>query len=154
MGSTGPIPKRSDERIRRNATDIPVEKVTAIGTVEVPELDLPVDELHPLVQDYYQAMIDSGQARYFEPTDWQHARLAMLAMNEMLTARYKTGKQAGERAPISVMKLQVLNQMLSTLLVTEGDRRRVRMEIERQNGNPDGAQVVQMSDYFKQQFGA
>ncbi len=147
MAGYGPIPKRDEARIRRNEPEVPTEKVTAIGLVPVPELDLD-GYMHPMVEEYYQAMIDSAQSRYFEPTDWQQARFTLLVMNEMLTAT----NENGDRKPIPAMKLQVLNQMLSSLLVTEGDRRRVRMEIERANGQAGEGQVVQMSDYFKQQF--
>src|SRR5690554_1755318 len=40
MGTRGPIPKRSEQRIRRNKDEgSAVEKITAIGRVEAPPLD-------------------------------------------------------------------------------------------------------------------
>ena len=130
----GPVPKRSDERIRRNKVDI--EKVTAIGVVPVPELGL-VDP-HPMVSDMYRSLRQSAQSRYFEPSDWEFARFTMVFMDNLL----KQGR------PSSLM-LQQVNAMLSSLLVTEGDRRRVRMEIER---NKQGGDVIDVAEMFRQRL--
>lgn len=140
-------PKRSDQLIRRNIPEVPVEKVTAIGTVPVPELNIP--NPHPLVVDMYESLKESAQNKYYEPSDWQTARLAMYALNEELNATYKDGSSK----PISPMKLQVVNQMLAALMMTEGERRRARLEIER-NQTGDVASVTQISDLFKQRLGA
>lgn len=48
-GSRGPVPKRSDQRIRRNRPDVPTGTVTALGTVALPGLGL--EAPHPLVAD-------------------------------------------------------------------------------------------------------
>lgn len=138
----GPIPKRSDEKVRRNLPDVPVDKVTVIGVVPIPELDLGVF-VHPLIADLYESLKTSGQAKYYEPSDWATARLAMYLANEMLTT---TGGK-----PISSMKITAVNQMLSTLLMTEGDRRRVRLEVER---NPSGGDnpVTPMSDLYRRRL--
>jgi hypothetical protein len=139
------VPKRSDERVRRNEPEgPPVEKVTAIGTVVQPPLGF--DRPHPLVVDMYHSLGQSAQAKFYEPSDWQVARLAMLAMQQMLTARDKDGKLIA----ISAMKLQVLNQMFQSLMMTEGDRRRLNLEIERQGDQP--GVVVNVADVFRQKL--
>lgn len=143
------IPKRSDQLIRRNIPEVPVQKISVIGAVEVPELD--IEHAHPLVVDFYNSLKESGQARWYEPSDWQTARIAMYTLNEELNSTY----QDGSNKPISPMKLQVVNQMLSALMVTEGERRRARLEIDRVT-NPSGedGQVLSISDMFKQRLGA
>lgn len=140
-------PKRSDELIRRNIPEVPVEKVTVIGPVPIPELN--IERPHPLVVDFYESLKESAQNKYYEPSDWQTARIAMYALNEELHATW----QDGNPRPISPMKLQVVNQMLAALMVTEGERRRARLEIER-NQTGDVASVTQISDLFKQRLGA
>lgn len=76
-------------------------------------------------------------------------------LNEELNAVYQSGDNAGKKKPFGVMKLQVLNQMMSTLLLTEGDRRRVRMEVERTAApTTEGGKVLTMADHFKQVLGA
>jgi hypothetical protein len=151
-------PKRSDELIRRNIPEVPVEKITAIGNVPIPELDLTslgAPHEHPLVVDMYQSLKESAQNKFFEPSDWQTARLTMLALNQELTAVYKSGELRGSPRPISAVKLQVINQMLASLMTTEGERRRARLEIER-NLNPsgEGGKVLTMADHFKERLGA
>jgi hypothetical protein len=130
----GPVPKRSDERIRRNKVDI--EKVTAIGKVPVPDLGLA--DAHPMVRSMYRAMRESAQSKYFEPSDWEFARFTMYFVDNLL----KQGK------PSSLL-LQQVNSMLSSLLVTEGDRRRVRMEVERDHS---GGDVIDVAEMFRQRL--
>lgn len=145
----GPIGKRSDQLIRRNIPEVPVDKITVIGNVPIPQLD--IDRAHPLVVDFYESLKQSAQNKYYESSDWNYARLMLLALNQELTATYKDGNPR----PISAMKLQVINQMMAALMVTEGERRRARLEIER-NQNPSGedGKVLTMADHFKQRLGA
>lgn len=120
----------------------------------MPIPDLGLENPHPFVVDMYESIRQSAQSRYYEPSDWQFARLTMYALNEELNAVYMTGDNAGRKKPLGVMKLQVLNQMMSTLLLTEGDRRRVRMEIERNPGpTAEGGKVLTMADHFAQALG-
>lgn len=140
----GPVPDRTEQTVRRNIGE-PVDKVTAIGVVSVPELgDISYrGETHQLVEDLYQSMVDSAQRRYYEPTDWQFARLALYALNEELVFARQNGK------PVGAMKLTALNQMLTSLLLTEGDRRRVRIEVERSG---EGGEVLSLEDAFRKKL--
>ena len=144
MAGNGPIPNRSDQRVRRNKPDVPIEKITAIGGVPVP--DLGILNPHWLVRDMYNSLKVSAQKKYFEPSDWQYARLAMFTLNEMLQP-----SEDGKPARISAMKLQVVNQMLGSLLMTEGERRRVRIEVEREQSAGD-ADVVQIADIYRERL--
>ncbi|MDO3076113.1 hypothetical protein P5W04_21060 [Mycobacteroides abscessus subsp. abscessus] len=121
----------------------------------MPVPDLGIENPHPFVVEFYESIRQSAQSNYYEPSDWQFARLTMYALNEELNAVYQSGDNKGKKKPLGVMKLQVINQMMSTLLLTEGDRRRVRMEIER-NAAPtaEGGKVLTMADHFKQVLGA
>lgn len=138
-GITGPVPNRSDQRVRRNLPDVPINKVEVIGSVAVPELG--IRNPHPLVTDLYESLKDSAQSKYYEPSDWQIARLVMYLLEDMLT---NTGGKA-----ISSLKISAIHQMMTTLLMTEGDRRRVRMEVER---NPEGGTVLDVADLFRQRL--
>lgn len=129
----GPVPDRSDQTVRRGEE---TEKVEVFGKVEIPELG--IENCHPFVEDLYKSMAQSGQCRYYEPTDWQVARFTMLQINAALAP--------DENIP--AMKLTALNQLLSNLLLTEGDRRRVRIEIERKEGKPEGV-VIDAAAQFK-----
>ena len=130
----GPVPKRSEERIRLNKVDI--DKVRAIGPVVYPKLGM--SDPHPLVASLYESMKKSGQAKFFEPTDWEFARFTMFFMDHLLK----------QPRPSSLM-LQQVNTMLTSLLVTEGDRRRVRMEVER---DTQGGDVIDVAEMFRQRL--
>ncbi len=139
MGDRGPIPNRSDQRVRRNKPEEgPIDKITAIGTVEVPVLG--ITNPHPIVKDLYESMKTSAQARFYEPSDWQYARLTFHFVNKLLR----------QQKP-SAMLLSSVNQMLTSLLLTEGDRRRVRIEVERQQA--DGV-VIDVAEMFRKQMAA
>lgn len=141
---TGPIRKRDDERVRRNKDDVETETITAIGIVETPELgmhSLGCAVTHPVVKMLYDSLKNSAQTRFYEESDWGFARLTMYVLNDMLNS-----------GQISAMKLTALNQMMSNLLLTEGDRRRVRLEIER-TGDQKPASVTSIADHYRQQLG-
>jgi hypothetical protein len=149
---TGVIPKRSDQRIRRNIPEVPIDKITAIGVVPIPELDLTSlgeTRVHRLVVDMYESLKESAQNTFYEPSDWQTARLTMLALNQELFATY----QDGNPRPMTAMKLDVINRMLASLMTTEGERRRARLEIERNQSGPVGT-VTQIADVYRERLGA
>ncbi|ARQ94658.1 hypothetical protein MHAS_01169 [Mycolicibacterium hassiacum DSM 44199] len=148
MGTRGPIGKRDEERVRRNINENPTETIQVIGPVEIPDLgDVShLGETHPLIEEMYESIKKSAAVKYYEPTDWQFARLALYTLNQELIAAQHQGK------PIGAMKLTAINQMLSALLLTEGDRRRVRLEIERAPADPTGGKVVDVTDVLKQRL--
>jgi hypothetical protein len=149
---SGPSPKREDQRIRRNTPDVPVDKISVIGQVTIPELN--IDNPHPLVVDLYESLKTSAQNKFYEDSDWATARLAMYALNQELTNdTFLSGDSKGLKRSMSAVKLQVINQMFASLMMTEGERRRARLEIERDQTGASG-EVVQISDLFKQRLGA
>jgi hypothetical protein len=133
VGERGPVPKRSDQRIRRNKDDVPIEKVTSLGFVVQPPLSL--DDPHPIIVDFWHSLADSAQAQYYEPSDWQFARFVMHHANTLVRSQ----------RPSSQMFAGVVSA-LNDLLVTEGARRRVRMEIEREQQK---AQVFNVAEMFR-----
>lgn len=136
MGVNGPIPNRSDQRVRRNKPDTPIETITTIGPVEIPDLNMP--NAHPLVQELYEAMKNSAQKQFFEPSDWAYAKIALHYVNKSLN----------QENP-SAMLLASVNTMLTSLLLTEGDRRRVRIEVER---SQEGAKVLDIAEMFRKKL--
>lgn len=107
------------------------------GAVVVPELGL-VD-VHPLARDLYESLKDSGQSLYYEPSDWQRARLMVEMLSSLL---YEPGKR-------SSMMYAAIQQDLRDLMVCEADRRRLKLEIERGGADTsaEDARVAQMAAY-------
>lgn len=132
-----PLPKRSDQRRRRNLASA-VDTVTMSEPVVVPELAL--TDVHPLAADLYESLKKSGQSQYFEPSDWQRARL----MCEMLSRLLYAGK-------LSSMLYVAIQSDMASLMMTEADRRKLRLEIERgaADTSAEDAKVSQMAAYRK-----
>lgn len=137
MGVTGPVPKRSDQRIRRNKPDVEIETVRALGAVVVPEFDVP--EAHPFVRELYLSMKESAQSRYFEPSDWAYAKFTLHFADVLLKSHRPSGQL-----------LSTVQSMLTDLLVSEGARRRVRLEVERSGAS--GGDVLDVADLFRQRL--
>lgn len=134
-GVSSTVPKRDAQRRYKRAGPC-TDTVDMTTTVEVPELGL--DDVHPLAKDFYESLAISGQSRYYEPSDWQRARVMIWSLSKMLDS----GRP-------SAMLIAALQKDMADLLVSEAERRRVRMEISR--GVPDtserDARVSQMAAY-------
>lgn len=140
-GPRGPVPKRSDQRRRRNKTT----ESGAATKADVVELTTPTTPApaadtawHPSVVDLYESLAKSGQAQFFEPSDWAFARLTC----ELLSRGLSTQK-------MPAMLIAGCMSDLARLGVTEGDRRRMRIELQRNSGD-DGAEkakVLKLAQY-------
>lgn len=136
-GTRGPVPKRSSERRRRNK-ESEVETVEPLTEkVEQPAGD---PKWHPIALEWYESLATSGQAQFYEPSDWIFAKYVAEAMSRNL--------RAPKTKFSSVLFASVLSGM-SDLLTTEAARRRVRMEIERGGSEGTPAGVTAISDYKK-----
>ena len=138
MGTRGPVPARSDQKRRRNAPARPVEVVEVAGEVIAP----PADEgWHDTARAWFRSLADSGQSRYFEPSDWQSAHFTAQMMSKCL--------QADE---VSAPMVAQVRGMMTDLLSTESSRRRVGIELERKVAQAGGSKpqsVTRLEDRRK-----
>ena len=115
----GPVGKRSDQRRRRNKPEgAQLSVAPAAPEVEAPE---PSDSWHPLMVDWYRSLINSGQSSFYEPSDWQMARLAAHIMSQELNS--------GELVKAATVK--EFQAIANNLMTTEGARRKLRVELQR-----------------------
>lgn len=139
MGKRGPVPKRDGQRRRRNKDDQPAEKAPGAAVVEVPAGKR---SWHPAALRWYEALAGSGQSHFYEPSDWATAYVIAESMSRDLAPQVigfneKTGKAVTASLPINGARLTAYLRAMSSLLVTDGDRRRVRLELERPKGGDD-----------------
>lgn len=87
-------------------------------------------------KEMYKAARTSGQADYFQQTDV--ARLRFLL--DQVT--YYEGQPNR-----SAMMLQVITSEMTSLLFSEGDRRRVRIELSRTDNSDEDARVIAINSY-------
>lgn len=107
----------------------------ANATVEAPEVD---PSWHPIAQDWYRSLAQSGESRFYEPSDWATARYVAEAMSRNLNS----GKFSGQL-------FQAVMSAMTELLTTEGARRRARIELERNQGPQEDPKVTAINDYRK-----
>lgn len=119
MGQRGPVPKRSDERRRRNKESEPDKVRAIVEHVVVPKPSL---KWHPIAKAWYEALAESGQSKFYEPSDWAAAQYVAESMSINL-------RQA--KARFSAVLFSAVWTAMGDLLTTEAERRRVRMEIDR-----------------------
>lgn len=136
----GPVPKRESERRRRNKPDVPVQTAPGAAVVKIPPAN---HRWHPIARRLWTALRESGQSAFYEPSDWAFAYSLMDDLTYV-----KTATDRGEKRP--AVMLATVYSSLERLLVAEGDRRRLRMELMRPgngDGHEDPAKVAILDEY-------
>ena len=143
VASRGQLPVRTEERRRTNKTsgenDIEVTRAASGSLVEVPAAD---DDWHFIAQEWYLSLEDSGQSHFYEQSDWWYAYMLAENLSRMLkpvfvgmeetwnsTAQSMEKRAKMLRAPFKGGELSAMLHGMTNLLVTEGDRRRMRLEL-------------------------
>ena len=143
----GPIPKASAERRRRNKESRP-DTLRVTGRVAVPEGD---EDWHPVASRWYVALKESAQAQVYEPSDWATAYLIAESLSRDLNPQVvgvtDSGKVVTDVIPMKGASLSAYLRAMSVLMVTEGDRRRARYEIERSAVEAVPATVSNLDDH-------
>ena len=135
MGARGPVGKRSEERMGHRSKDEKdsITKAPSGAPDDLPDLPDPDPLWHPIATDWYLSLRESGQAAFYQPSDWAVARYAAELMSRGLSS---------DRPP-NGQYVAALNSVMTSLLTTEGDRRRARIELERKK--PAGVRLASVS---------
>lgn len=144
----GPVPKRSDLRRRRNAPAREILRAPGHPVV-VPDPD---PDWHPMARDWYQSLVRSGQSVYYQNSDWATAYLIAESLSRDLKPQFvdvsNTGEVIERVIPIKGASLTAYLRAMAVLLVTEGDRRRLHVELSVGDDQEEENRVVeQMSKY-------
>ncbi len=135
----GPVPNRESDLARpRERKDGDVQSVTKgeMRPVKIPNADR---EWHPIARRLWDSLKTSGQADFYQNSDWAFA----YSLCEDLSVYKKSGNRSGQM-------LQTIYSSFERLLVAEGDRRRVRIELHEPEDEGDTASVVAIADYKKE----
>ncbi|QYB08016.1 hypothetical protein I1A62_29990 [Rhodococcus sp. USK10] len=145
MGTRGPVGKRESARTRRNKTDdngVETKKAPAAAKVRVPAEDR---AWHSVVKGWWRSLKDSGQSAFFEPSDWQAARMTASFASKVFKKLDNADVDDLKRLRPSVAQVWT---MMADLGTTEVARRRVRIELIRAGeGDELDAEVVDIADY-------
>ena len=165
MGARGPVPNREDDlarpRERGNAADPGVTK----GTLRPVEIPNPNPEWHHICRWAWDSLATSGMEDFYQNSDWMYAYIVLDELNGYLTPSIdregskKASKEAGYdvvvRYPerkLSGMTFTAIMSALSNLGMTEGDRRRMRIELTDQAPEDEGATVLSIVKNLKEQL--
>lgn len=129
----GPPPKRSSQRRRRNKPAKPVETASGAAVVSQPK---PNSKWHPVAKRWFSSLGESGQSKFYEPSDWATAYVTAESMS----------REFRSDGPVSAAWLASFLKSCSSLLVSEADRRRVSLELERPSGEEGDAGVSGIDD--------
>lgn len=133
----GPVPQRSEQRRRRNKVEIDKAPLTTGARAFGPE---PPEWLRGLALDWFESLRTSGQAVYYTDSDWASALIVAKAI------------EAFEKRPSAHMLTAILSGF-GSLAATEGDRRRLRIELERaQDEDPDEQAGVTAIDEWQRRL--
>lgn len=138
MGTRGPVPKRSDQRRRTNSPATPVDHAPGACVVAPPDPDA---HWHPVARAWFDSLAESGQAIFYEPSDWAVAYLIAESMSRDLSPQVVGTTEKGEilkdTIPLKGASLSAYLRAMAVLGVTEGDRRRMAIELERTEPESD-----------------
>lgn len=135
----GPVPNREADLARpreRKGSDIQSVTKGVARPAKIPNADR---EWHPIARRLWDSLKTSGQQDYYQSSDWALA----YSLCEDLSYYKKSGKRSGQM-------LQTIYSAFERLLVAEGDRRRVRIELHEPEDEGDTASVVAIADYKKE----
>ena len=131
MGARGPIPNASDDlardRSRKGKDQVAVTKGVRIEP-RIWEAD---PEWSPLAVDLFDSASTSGQMDFYQDTDWVMLKFLCGEITAYENA-YKTytTESGAKRTPVrNGQWLSAILSLATSLLTTEGDRRRVRIEL-------------------------
>ena len=134
---SGPVPRREEElarpRERKGGDQVPVTH----GQMRPITWNVPADEnWHPIAKMLYESVVSSGQSDFYQDSDY-----AMLySICEDLSVYKNAGKRSGQL-------LQSIMSALTSLLLTEGERRRVRIELQKPPEKKPDLKVLAMDRY-------
>ncbi|MFE4451431.1 hypothetical protein [Streptomyces sp. NPDC056796] len=132
------MPNRSEDLARpreRKGSDVQAVTKGLMREVKVPNGDR---NWHPIAKRLWDSLKSSGQADFYQNSDWAFA----YSLCEDLSYYKKSGKRSGQM-------LQTIYSAFERLLVAEGDRRRVRIELTEPVPEQDTAAVLAIADYKK-----
>lgn len=149
MGRRGPLPKRG--LARRKSRQQAIDQATTVGRIEV---DIPApyeasEKWHPIAFELFEAAQKSGQSEFYTQTDWvklyllceqitrelqpqfvgfaEEQRVETVNGQEVLVAYQKP---IAGTVPMKGASLNAIQAMMASLGISEGDRRRMNIELQ------------------------
>lgn len=149
MGARGQVPKRPEERRRRNKDEGAKIEGAATANVKRPAVRR---DWHPIAKAWYKSLSDSGQSEFYEPSDWAMAQIVAESISrdleeQVIAVPEKTGEPVYAKVPMKGASLSAYLKAMTALMVSEGDRRRAGIALKR-GGDDAGAKSKEEAKVF------
>lgn len=132
----GPVPNREADlarpRSRNGGDQTPVTK-GVLRPASQPRAD---SKWHPIAKRLWRSLGESGQSDFYQNSDWAFA----YSLCDDLSYYKSSSKRSGQM-------LQSIYSAMERLLVTEGDRRRLRIELHEPEPEGEPASVTAIASY-------
>jgi hypothetical protein len=160
MGKRGPLPAKGLQR--KKGKQAAIDAAITVGQIEV-DVEAPYepnDAWHPIARSTYDSVQRSGQAEFYTESDWAKLYLVcdQLSLNlkptfvgfakqaEVLTVNGKEevhyiNKPIAGVVPMNGATLNAIQAMMTSLGISEGDRRRMGIELVRKKSGADASQA-------------
>lgn len=128
-------------RSRKGKDQQPTKRGT-LKPVKIPNADR---SWHPIAKRFWESLKTSGQSEWYQDSDWAFAYSLCDDLSMFKKPLVNShGEEYHKRSP---EMLKALLSGMERLLVTEGDRRRVRVELHEPEPAQDDAVVLAIADY-------
>lgn len=134
----GPVPHREDDLARPRSRRGSQAPAVTRGLARDARAPGPDPSWHPIASQLWEAVIASGQADFYQQSDYA----VLYSLCDDLSHFKRSAKRSAQMA-------QTIYSALGSLLVTEGDRRRARIELDLPADADDDASVTAIADYKK-----
>ena len=144
MGARGPAPNRGNDysnasNARRAAQRSGKVTTVAAHKARIPE---PNPDWHHVCKMLWEAAHNSGQCAFYQETDW----VFLYSILDDLSAAKAKYHVDGSGKPPAIL-LQMIYSAMSSLGFTEGDRRRMRIELDNDSPDVEDESITAISDY-------
>lgn len=117
-------------------------KSSGVGPVSAPgrpaSMPDPDPEWHPIAARWFTSLGESGQSAFYQASDWMLAYVTA----ESMSREFFTGE------PITGSSLTAYMKAMAALMVSEGERRRVGVELSRPEPEPEAeSNVTSLADF-------
>lgn len=137
-GHSGPPPNPHARRRNERPVETVTLDLTELHSVEV-EVPAPSENWHPIALATWESLTKSVTARIYEPSDWMFAHILCEQISRAMKPKKVNVGFDGNGDPILVdaevamsgAELQAIIKGFNSLIATEGDRRRLQIEVKR-----------------------
>jgi hypothetical protein len=145
VGSRGPVPNRSEDLARDRSRKGGETKAVTKGVLKPVFIPEPDPDWHRIARMLWDSLSETGMTEFYQQTDWAFAYslcddLSHYKKPYVTKDGFEIHKRSGQM-------LQTIYSAMSSLGLTEGERRRMGIELDEPASEEDSAAVLAIAEY-------